>query len=231
MKKSNILAIVPARGGSKGLPRKNIRPLAGKPLIYYSIAEAKACSLLDRVIVSTEDEEIARIARSYSAEVILRPVELAQDNTPSIPVFRHVVEYLKQKEGYSADIIVILQPTSPLRTKDDIEICIKKYLTHKCDSVISVCPVEHPPNWIYRLDNDRMTPFLEESKRVLRRQDAPPLYRLNGVVYVSSGDWIMKNDSMVGENSLAYVMPPERSLDIDTEMDFAIAESLLKRIA
>ncbi|MBI4287984.1 MAG: acylneuraminate cytidylyltransferase family protein [Chloroflexi bacterium] len=228
MTKPNVVGIVPARGGSKGIPRKNIRPLLGKPLIHYTLSAALRCKALDRVVVSTEDEEIARIAKACGAEVVARPGELAQDDTPSIPVFRHVVEHLKREEGYLADIIVVLQPTSPLRKAEDIEAGIRKYQGNPCDSVISVCPVEHPPQWMYRLEGDRMVALLGEDKRVLRRQDAPTVYRLNGAVYVVGRDWLMAKDWLIGDNSLAFVMAPERSLDIDTEMDLVIAEAFLR---
>jgi CMP-N-acetylneuraminic acid synthetase len=148
--KTNVIAIIPARGGSKGIPRKNIRLLAGKPLIAYTI-EAAFTSKMDKVIVSTEDEEIAEISKKYGAEVIERPKGLAKDETPTIDVIFHVLEILKAK-NYNPDIVVLLQPTSPLRNAEDIYNAIKLFLDSDCESVVSVCEVEHPPYWSFEIE-------------------------------------------------------------------------------
>ena len=223
-----IIAIIPARGGSKKLPRKNIRLLNGRPLIYYTIKAAQKSKYLERIIVSTEDKEIAEIAKRLGAEVINRPRELARDETPTLPVLQHVIHHLEEKENCRPDVIVILQPTSPLRTPEDIDAAVKKFRETKCDSVVSVCEVEHPIEWMYTLDRDRMKPLMKDGARITRRQDAPMVYRLNGAVYVTRRETITQKNTVLAGDLRAYVMPPERSIDIDTEMDFKLAELILR---
>jgi len=223
-----IIAIIPARGGSKKLPRKNIRLLNGRPLIYYTIKAAQKSKYLERIIVSTEDKEIAEIAKKFGAEVINRPRELARDETPTLPVLQHVIRHLEEKEDYRPDVIVILQPTSPLRTPEDIDAAVKKFRETKCDSVVSVCEVEHPIHWMYTLDGDRMKPLMKDGARITRRQDAPMVYRLNGAVYVTRRDTIMKENKVLTDDTRAYIMPAERSIDIDTKLDFKVAEIILR---
>jgi len=224
----DIVAIIPARGSSKTIPRKNIKLLNGKPLIYYTIEKAQRSKYVNRIAVSTEDEEIARIAQDCGVEVILRPLELAQDDTPSLPVFQQVIKHLEEVENFHPDIIVILQPTSPLRTAEDINGAIEKFLQSNCDSVVSVCEAEHPPHWMYTLEADRLKPVIEGAERITQRQDAPGVYRLNGAVYVTRRHIIMEQNRVLGEDTQAYVMPSERSIDIDTELDFRVAELLLR---
>ena len=183
----SVIGIIPARGGSKRVPRKNIRTLLGKPLIVWTFEAARQSLLLDRYVVSTEDNEIAEISQTYGVEVIQRPEELAMDDTPSLPVFQHAIEHL---EG---DIIVILQPTSPLRTGADIDGAIE--LITGCDSVMSVYKEGIP----------------------------------NGAVYVTHRH-ILK-DRVLGEDTRYYFMPEERSIDIDTEADFKLAELLMEEYA
>ena len=226
--KRNVLAVIPARGGSKGIPRKNVRLLCGKPLITYTIETALRSKLIDRVVVSTEDEEIAKVSKKHGAEVISRPLELAQDDTPSLPVYQHAIKHLEKMEDYRPDIIVILQPTSPLRIVDDIDRAIEEFLKGSYHSIASVCEVEHPPHWMYTLAGERLKPLIEEGKNVVRRQDAPKMYRLNGAVYVTSRDIKMKENRMSGRDTRAYIMPLERSIDIDTELDFKLAELLMR---
>jgi CMP-N,N'-diacetyllegionaminic acid synthase len=228
--KPKIIAIIPARGGSKGLPGKNVRELNGKPLIYYTIREALESKFLDRIIVSTEDKEIMELARAYGAEVIIRPVELAMDDTPSLPVFQHTIQYLEEVKDYHPDVIVILQPTSPLRTVDDIDGAIRKFLETDCDSVVSVCKVEHPPHWTYFLKGDRLEPVIKGGEKITRRQDAPEVYRSSGAVYVTHRDVIMKQNRIWGNDTRAFIIPPERSIDIDTEVDLKVAEVLIKEM-
>jgi len=224
----SIIAIVPARGDSKTVPRKNIRLLNGKPLIYYTIKEAQASKYVPRVLVSTEDREIAEIAKGYGAEVIPRPVELAQDDTPSLPVYQQVIKYLEETEDSSPDIVVLLQPTSPLRKAGDIDGAIEKFLHTNCDSIVSVCEVEHPLHWMYTLEGDRLKPVIEGGETVIRRQDAPRVYRLNGAIFVTRSDVIMKQNRLVGHNTGAYIMSMKRSVDMDTELDFRLTELLMK---
>lgn len=224
----NILAVIPARGSSRGIPRKNVKLLCGKPLIAYTIEAALSSKLIDRAVVSTEDEEIAEVSKKYGAEVISRPPELAQDDTPSLPVYQHTIRYLEKTEGYRPEIIVILQPTSPLRIVEDIDRAIEGFLEAKYDSIVSVCEVEYPPHWMYTLTGNRLKPLIKDGKNVVRRQDAPKVYRLNGAVYITSRDIIMKGNQVLGRDTKAYIMPLERSIDIDTELDFKLAELLMR---
>ena len=228
--KPEILAIIPARGGSKGIPRKNLRLLGGKPLVAYSIETARGSELIDRTVVSTEDLEIAGIARQYGADVVIRPVELAQDDTPSLPVLQHVISYLAAAEDRHPRLIVLLQPTSPLRAISDVDNSIRLFLDEGCDSVVSVCEVEHPLEWMYTLVGDRMQPIVTEDDQVKRRQDAAKVYRPNGAVYVTDRDVVMKENRVLGADTRAYIMPRERSIDIDTEIDLKLAELLMREV-
>jgi CMP-N-acetylneuraminic acid synthetase len=225
---SDIIAIIPARGGSKSVPRKNIRLLCGKPLIVYTIEAALSSKYIKRVIVSTEDEEIAEIAKECGAAVTVRPSELAQDDTPSLPVFKHVIKHLEEVDGFSPELIVVLQPTSPLRTVEDIDGAIQKFLETDCDSVVSVCEVDHPPHWMYTLEGNRLKPLIEDGEKITRRQDAPKVYRINGAIYVTYRDVIMKQNRVLGHDTRPYVMPPVKSVDIDTALDFKFAELLMR---
>jgi CMP-N,N'-diacetyllegionaminic acid synthase len=224
----NILAVIPARGSSKGIPRKNVRLLCGKPLIAYTVEAALGSRLVDRVVVSTEDEEVAEVSKKYGTEVISRPPELAKDDTPSLPVYQHAIRHLEKIEGYRPEIIVILQPTSPLRIVEDIDRAIEEFLEAKYDSIVGVCELEHPLHWLYTLAGNRLKPLIKDGNNVVRRQDAPKVYRLNGAVYVTNRDIIMKENRVLGRDTKAYIMPFERSIDIDTELDFKLAELLMR---
>ncbi|MFC1903336.1 cytidylyltransferase domain-containing protein [Chloroflexota bacterium] len=227
-KKPNIIAIIPARGGSKSLPHKNIRLLNGKPLIYYTIIEAKKSKHLQRLLVSTEDSQIAEIARGYGAEVIDRPKALAQDGTPSRPVYQHVISHLEEIENYRSDIIVALQPTSPCRLVEDIDGAIEMFLKTDCDSVVGVCETEHSPYWTFTLERDKLKPVLQGWEKIYQRQLAPKTYRLNGAVYVIHRDVIMEHKKgVMGSNIRPFIMPLERSVDIDSELDLKLAELLI----
>jgi CMP-N-acetylneuraminic acid synthetase len=223
------VAIIPARGGSKGLPRKNILPLLGKPLIAHTIEAARVARSLQRVVVSTENPEIAEIARQYGAEVpFLRPLELAGDETPTLPVLQHVLTQLKATEGGEPEIIVLLQPTSPLRRAEDIDKAIALLGQTGADSVVSLCVTEHHPYWMKRLEGDRVLPFLENAPEYTRRQDMSPVYRLNGAVYVTRREILMEQNRILGQDTRGLVMDAESSVDIDTYLDFKIAEIILQ---
>lgn len=228
----SILAIIPARGGSKGVPRKNIRELAGKPLIAWTIETVKATPCIDRLIVSTDDLEIAEIAEQYGASVpFLRPIELAQDDTLDLPVYQHVLTMLQEREGFSPDIVVWLRPTAPLRVREDIEASIEKLIQTKADWVRSVCTVEHHPYWAFLMEGDRLKPLVEgiDIKKYYRRQLLPPAYQLNGAVEVCWRATIEDKGLLYIGNVVAYVMPLERSVDMDRELDFCLAETIIKR--
>lgn len=226
---SEVVGIITARGGSKGLPRKNVKLLNGKPLIAWTIETALRSRSLNRVIVSTEDEEIAEISRRSGAEVpFLRPTQLAEDDTPTLPVLQHAVSWLESEEGYVPEVLVTLQPTSPLRRAEHIDQALSLLQQTGADSVVSVCLAEHNPYWMKRLEGDRVYPFLNDVSNDLRRQDLPPVYRVNGAIYVTRSPVLMKENRILGENTRAIVMDAESSIDIDTLLDFKIAEVLLK---
>jgi CMP-N-acetylneuraminic acid synthetase len=228
MKLMDILGIIPARGGSKSLRKKNIRKLAGKPLIYYTIKEAKKSKFITKLVVSTENLEISKIVKKYGVQVIPRPKNLAKDNTPSLVVFRQVINYLHSNSDFNPDVIVVLQPTSPLRKVIDIDYSIKKFLKNKPKTIVSISKFEHPPSWIFKIVNGKLKPIIK-SPKILRRQESPILYSPNGAIYVFNSSSIMKKDFEYGANDLPYIMPIERSIDIDSELDFKLAELLFKR--
>lgn len=225
-----VLALISARGGSKGLPGKNIRCLAGKPLIVYSIEAALQAENIDRVVVSTDSQEIADVARQSGAEVpFMRPSELARDDTPSLPVSQHAVAWLREHEGWSCDILAELPPVAPLRTIHDIEAALSMLTESGADSVISLCAVEgaYHPYWMKRIDNDRVIPLMNLPREYTRRQDLPPVYRRNGALIAVWTHVLMEKNSYYGDEIRGYLMPEARSIDIDNELDFAVAEVLM----
>jgi CMP-N,N'-diacetyllegionaminic acid synthase len=227
-----ILAVIPARGGSKGVPHKNIRLVSNQPLIGYTIQAALAAQqLLYRVIVSTEDEEIARISRDLGAEVpFMRPPELATDTAPTRPVLQHAVDFIEKRDDVQIDWVLLLQPTALFRTAEDIEIAISTALAHECDSVISVTQVfaEHPI-LMKRIENDQLLSYCIEEKEGTRRQDySPSAYIRNGAIYLTRRDILMDQDSIWGKIIRPYVMPAERSVNIDSEIDLKVAELLIQ---
>ena len=227
-----ILAVIPARGGSKGVPRKNIRLICGKPLICYTIETALAARhLFHRVIVSTEDPEIAEIARQAGAEVpFLRPQHLATDDVPMVPVLQHAVAYIENRDNVLLDWICLLQPTDPLRTVEDIEEALRIAEQGGCDSVISVVQVfSVHPILMKRIENNRLLSYCIEEKEGTRRQDyQPPAYMRNGAIYLTRRDVLMERDSIWGEVIRPYVMPEERSIGVDREIDLKLVELLIR---
>jgi len=224
----NILCIIPARGGSKGVHRKNIRSVGGKPLIGWTIEVALNTPCIDRIIVSTDDAEIADTAKGYGIAVpFLRPEELARDNTPDMPVYEHTLNWLSQQEQYNPEIIIWLRPTSPLRTSTDIENAVDMLVDSNADWVRSVCEATHHPYWMYKLNKGKMTSFIEDIdiQQYNRRQLLPPVYRLNGAVDVTWRRTILEKRLNYGGHMQAYIMPVERSLDIDTESDIKQIEA------
>lgn len=226
-----ILAVIPARGGSKGVPRKNVRPLCGKPLISYTIECADAArDLFYRVVVSTDDEEIASIARRFGAEVpFIRPAELARDDSPAIPVIQHATRFIEQQDGIRLDWVCLLQPTEPFRTPDDIRRCLDLGLAGGCDSVISVVQVfATHPILMKRIEGDRLVPFCVEEKEGTRRQDyRPAAYMRNGAIYLTRRDVLIEQNSVWGTHIRPYVMSLDKSVSIDTELDLKVAEVLM----
>ncbi|MBN2386556.1 MAG: acylneuraminate cytidylyltransferase family protein [Anaerolineales bacterium] len=227
-----ILAVIPARGGSKGVLRKNVRALAGKPLIAYTIEAAlQVGDRLQGVIVSTDDQAIAEVALQHGAEVpFLRPPELSSDRIPMVPVLQHAVGESEARGGTRLDWILLLQPTAPLRTPDDIRAAIELATRGGCDSVISVVQVfAVHPILMKRIEGDRLLPFCIEEQEGTRRQDyQPPAYMRNGAIYLTRRDVLMERGSIWGEIIRPYVMPEERSVSIDHELDFKLAELMLQ---
>ena len=226
-KRNIVLALIPARGGSKGVPRKNLKPLCGKPLIAWTIEAALNAKYVDRVVVSTEDEEIATEARKWGAEVpFIRPMQLAQDDTHRNLVVRHALE---EMPGF--DYIVLLQPTSPLRTADDITISIRMVLEKDADSCVSVVKHHASPYWMFvKNDKGAFEPFMDNWV-FPRRQDLPDVYALNGAIFVSKTHSFFEDhypDPFLTPNSLMYEMPNERSIDIDGYFDLKCAETFIQ---
>jgi CMP-N,N'-diacetyllegionaminic acid synthase len=223
---SKILAIIPARGGSKTIPRKNLRLLHGKPLIAHSIGTALKSRSIDRVTVSTEDHEIAEISKKYGAEVIERPEELARDDSPTIGAVLHALDFL-EKQGYMPDVVVLLEPTSPLRNVEDIDNAIQLLLNSDCESIVSVCEVGHSPYWMHEIKDGYLKPLFDKKYVEMMRQDLPKIYMPNGAVCVSTPGNLRRFRSFYTNKILPCVMPIERSVDIDTEMDLELAEAIL----
>jgi CMP-N,N'-diacetyllegionaminic acid synthase len=211
-----VLAIIPARGGSKGIPRKNIRDIGGKPLIAWTIEEAKKSRYIDRLILSSDDDEIIEVAKAWGCEVpFKRPIELAQDDTPGIAPVLHALEILP-----IYDYVTLLQPTSPLRQADDIDGCLEKCLAADANACVSVTEVTENPYWMYTIEEDgAMRQLIQTNDLFYRRQDLPQVYKLNGAVYVAKYEWLLQSQSFLSKDTLAYVMPWERSIDIDTNLD------------
>ena len=218
-----ILGIIPARGGSKGVPGKNIKPLDGKPLIAWTIKAAKESKYLDRLILSSDSLAIIKVAKQYGCNVpFVRPSELSQDETPGISPVLHVIEQVPDYE-----YIVLLQPTSPFRSAGDIDRCIEICLEQYGKACISVSEVKENPSWMYHIQENKILSPLLDAPLITRRQNLPKVYKINGAVYVAKAKWLQKSRSFMGVNTVAYVMPHERSLDIDTPFDFRIAEMLV----
>lgn len=224
----SIYGLIPARGGSKGIPRKNLATLNGKPLIEWTVEAAFRSTYLDRVILSSEDPEIIAVAESLGCEVpFRRPEGLADDETPGYAVVEHALVELPD-----CDLLVLLQPTSPLRTSVDIDAAIKKCINQGAPACVTVSPVKKPPHWMYSIGPDgQLEKFIQLGEgKVQRRQEAPNLVALNGAVYVGWRRFLTKADSFIGPGTVAHVMPDHRSVDIDTEADLEVASVLLDRL-
>lgn len=231
-RRARVLGVILARGGSKGVPRKNARLVNGHPLVAYTIVEAKRCPLIDRVIVSSDDDEIRRIAVQYGAEApFVRPAELASDTARSVDCDKHAVEWAERDEGSRYDFVVDLPCTNPLRTSDDITGALGKIIETGADSVIGVSRLDdHHPIRIKKIVNDRIRDFCLPEIPETRRQDLKPdAYIRNGSIYAARRDLIVKGIRYGTENSRPYVLPPERSVNVDSEIDLLLVELLLKR--
>jgi N-acylneuraminate cytidylyltransferase len=220
----SVLALVPARGGSKGLPRKNVLPIAGKPLIAWSIEAARRSKYVDRVIVSSEDAEILAAATAAGAYApFVRPASLAADDSSSVDVALHALEALDR----SYDYLVLLQPTSPLRSTEDIDACLEACVQGEAPSCVSVTEPDKSPYWMYTLDaRSRLVPLLP-GQDFGRRQQLPRVFALNGAVYVTSTRSLRAHRSFVTAETVGWQMPRARAVDIDDDLDFRIAGLLL----
>lgn len=232
MSKPSVLAVVPARGGSKSIPRKNIRKLAGKPLLAYTAEAGLASRNIDRFILSTDDEEIAEVGRKYGLEVpFLRPAELATDNAPTLPVIQHAVNKLEAIDEYRPDYIVVLQPTSPLRKACHIDSAMEKLIGSDADSIISVTEVPHAcnPYSVMRLNGEYIESFLDFDELCNLRQKKPVFYARNGAaIYAFTRECLLKKNSLYGDKVLPYFMKKEESIDIDDLWDWKLVELIME---
>jgi CMP-N-acetylneuraminic acid synthetase len=224
----NVLGIIPARGGSKGIPAKNLVPICGRPLLAYTADAVRESRMLTRTIVSTEDERIADCARSLALEVpFMRPLSLATDDMPMLPVLQHAVTTMRAS-GFAADIVVLLQPTSPLRRGSHIDAAVDWLERTRGDSVVSVVEVPHQfnPASVMRLEDGLLRPFLDGST-VTRRQDKARVFARNGPAVLAVHTRVIEGGSLYGEETWPLIMTPEESIDIDTPWDLRVAELMV----
>ena len=228
-----VLAVITARGGSKGIPGKNIKPLGGKPLIAYTIEVAQKSRLITDLIVSTDSERIAGVSREYGANVpFIRPAELARDDTPHLPVMRHAVEFMEKQKGYQYDYVVTLQPTSPFRTVEDIDETIRVLIESGADSSVSLVEVPgmYHPIKMKKLEGNQVLPYCMDEPEGIRKQDFPKVYRRSSAVYVTRRDLMIKENKFFGEHVVGYITSIERFIDIDSESDWLNAENILVKM-
>lgn len=228
---ARTLGIIPARGGSKEIPKKNIASLNGRPLIQYTLEAARSSRLLSRVLVSSDDDEIIRIAKELGAEVpFRRPAGIAGDGATAVSVALHALSFAEIEEGRTYDFVALLEPTSPLRTAEDIDGALKLLRKSGADSVVGLCQLEAPhPAKLKVLKRGRVEPFLRGLWREgLRRQSLKPVYFLNGAIYAVKRDLLVKKKTFWGPKTFPFIMPEERSVNIDGWIDLRVAEALLK---
>lgn len=226
-----ILCTICARGGSKGVPGKNIKPLNGKPLIAYTIETAQKWGRADEIIVSTDSIEIAEEAKKYGIKVpFLRPGHLAGDKSGKMDVIKHAVNFCEQKGEYY-DTVIDLDVTSPLRTVEDLNNALKLFIDNDVNNIYSVCEARRNPyfNMVELTENSRVKLCKNLHNTVLSRQEAPKVYDMNASIYIYKRDFLMNADICHSDNTMVYVMPPERSIDIDSQLDFEIVEFLLRK--
>ena len=228
---NRVLGLITARGGSKGIPGKNLRLVAGRPLIAWTLEAARASRRLDRIVLSTDDPEIAEVGRQVGAEVpFLRPAKLANDRSPVIDASLHALQWLEKMENYIPMYGMLLQPTSPLRTAEDIDAAIGLAEKQNADAVVSVTSVDRHPYLLKVMDeNGRLAPFMKPEFAGSRRQDLPPVVGLNGAIYLVRRTVLRELKTWCPAGALAYIMPAERSLDVDTPWDLRLADLLLGR--
>lgn len=227
---TKTLGIIPARGGSKGIPGKNIRMLGGKPLIYYAARAARESGLVDRLILTTDSDEIAEVGKGLGIEVpFIRPANLAQDDTPMFPVIDHAVQFV-ESQGWQPDIILLLQPTAPLRQPEHIQAAVKILTETKCDAVASVVevPQHYAPDFVLKLEEGKLKPFLEGGEKVTRRQNTRAAYSRDGTVYAFWRDVFIHKRSIYGDDCRPLVIPRDMSCNLDTMEDWKEVEQKIK---
>jgi CMP-N-acetylneuraminic acid synthetase len=226
IKGKSVLAVIPARGGSKGLHRKNILPLAGKPLIVWTIEAAKKSKYIDRCLVSTDDEEIALVSRENGGEVpFIRPKKLGMDDTTSVSVIKHALESIKE----TFKIILLLQPTSPLRSNEDIDSALEFFMDRNAPALVSVTKSTHPLEWSIQVNDDYSFGVSDDNLlKGKRRQDYKLPHTINGAIYIADISSFIKNDGFINIQTIAYKMPKEKSIDIDDKIDFLFAETIIR---
>jgi CMP-N,N'-diacetyllegionaminic acid synthase len=222
----SVMAVIPARGGSRALPRKNIMPLAGKPMIAWTIEEAKKSKYIDKLIVSSEDHEIINISKHYGCEVpYIRPIDLSKDNVPAVQAILHALSIFN-----NFDYVVMLQPSSPLRIVDDIDSALEQMRKNDNLSLVSVTRVIQHPNWMFTISSEGFLRNINNEEEIAaQRQEQHAVYLLNGAIQIAKTHFLMKNKKFFFNETAAFIMPPERSFEIDTELDFVLVESLMKK--
>lgn len=225
LEKKKILALIPARGGSKGITDKNIIEINGKPLIAYSIEAARESKYIDEVVVTTDSDQIANVAKDYGAEIpFMRPQELASDHATTLDAVLHAVKKLENKKF---DVLVLLQPTSPLRTAEDIDKALEKFFDADCESLVSVSQADDSPILMRVIDNDGMMRKLLEQDSTIRRQDMPQVYKVNGSIYINLISEINQGTSF-NDNKIPFIMKKSHSVDIDEYSDIFMMNYYMK---
>ena len=229
----SIMGLITARGGSKGIPSKNLIPIQGQPLISYTIQAALESKVLERVIVTTDDAKIAEVSRQLGAETpFVRPANLSGDWDPTHPVVVHALQWMAENEGYFPDYMMLMQPTSPLRIAEDIRNAVALAKEKDADGVISVYEPKQHPHWMFELEEDgRFVDFDPHSRELARRQSLTPQYMLNGSIYLIKRSVIMRQDNFYTNRTYALVMPRERSFDIDSLHDARVVEMTMEDLA
>lgn len=230
MEGKNVLAVIPARGGSKGIPGKNIKDFAGQPLIVHSIDAALQCAHISKTVVSTDDDKIAEVAKAHGAQVIKRPDELAADTSLAIDAIKHAVLKVEE-EGEDVDIVLMLEPTSPFRRQEDLDKCVQVLLDDRADSVATFTDAHVSPNRLWRVSEDVVEPFIKGAVPWLPRQKQPKAYELTGQIYGLSRKVLFENEDEISfllGRKFAVITPRETALDIDTELDFMLAEKVVE---
>ncbi len=224
-----IIAIIPARGGSKRLPGKNIKLLCGKPLIAWTIEAALESKVFDHVFVSTDCDEIAQVAKVFGAEVpFLRPTEIATDTATTNDVVTHLVAWFEEEHNREVTTVAILQPTSPLRNAQHIQESFKVMRDKQAEAIVSVCELEHPIQFCNKLGSDGSMDNFIDSKNLKRTQELEPYYRINGAIYIFNREYVSKLSELYSEGTYSYLMSSYLSVDIDTEYDFKLAEYFIR---